>query len=74
VYLNGPAAPGIAMLRVRFAPPPTGFSRIDGARPWIVTRLYARSDGGQIVLRIDDSGAGPGAFRLFTSIGRENPL
>lgn len=42
-------------MRVRFAPSPTGFLHIGGARTFLFNWLYARSQGGQVVLRIDDT-------------------
>lgn len=43
------------MLRVRFAPSPTGYLHIGGARTFIFNWLYARRQGGVVVLRIDDT-------------------
>ncbi len=43
------------MLRVRFAPSPTGFLHIGSARTFIFNWLYARHNGGTVVLRIDDT-------------------
>src|ERR1044071_3358389 len=43
------------MLRVRFAPSPTGFLHIGSARTFIFNWLYARRNGGAIILRIDDT-------------------
>ncbi|MFZ0591685.1 MAG: glutamine--tRNA ligase/YqeY domain fusion protein [Bryobacteraceae bacterium] len=43
------------MTRVRFAPSPTGYLHIGGARTFIFNWLYARHYGGVIVLRIDDT-------------------
>ncbi len=43
------------MLRVRFAPSPTGFLHIGGARTYIFNWLYARQKGGTVVLRVDDT-------------------
>lgn len=43
------------MTRVRFAPSPTGFLHIGGARTYLFNWLYARKLGGQVVLRIDDT-------------------
>ena len=43
------------MLRVRFAPSPTGFLHIGGARTYIFNWLFARQQGGTMVLRIDDT-------------------
>jgi len=46
------------MLRVRFAPSPTGFLHIGSARTFIFNWLYARHHGGTMILRIDDTDAG----------------
>ena len=42
-------------MRVRFAPSPTGYLHIGGARTFIFNWLYARHNGGTVVLRIDDT-------------------
>jgi len=42
-------------VRVRFAPSPTGFFHIGGARTALFNWLYARHTGGQFVLRIEDT-------------------
>jgi len=43
------------MLRVRFAPSPTGYLHIGGARTALFNWLYARRHGGTFVLRIEDT-------------------
>src|SRR5690349_8217201 len=43
------------MLRVRFAPSPTGFLHIGSARTFIFNWLFARRNGGTMILRIDDT-------------------
>ncbi|HLK21577.1 MAG TPA: glutamate--tRNA ligase [Bryobacteraceae bacterium] len=43
------------MVRVRFAPSPTGFLHIGSARTFIFNWLYARHTQGTMVLRIDDT-------------------
>ncbi len=43
------------MLRVRFAPSPTGFLHIGSARTFIFNWLFARRNGGAMILRIDDT-------------------
>ena len=43
------------MIRVRFAPSPTGYLHIGGARTFIFNWLYARRNNGTMVLRIDDT-------------------
>ena len=42
-------------MRVRFAPSPTGFLHIGSARTFIFNWLYARHNGGTMILRIDDT-------------------
>src|SRR3981189_2877088 len=39
----------------RFAPSPTGFLHIGGARPGLFNWLYARKHGGKMLLRIEDT-------------------
>jgi glutamyl-tRNA synthetase len=46
---------GIRMLRVRFAPSPTGYLHIGSARTFIFNWLFARHNGGTMILRIDDT-------------------
>ena len=41
--------------RVRFAPSPTGYLHIGGARTALFNWLYARHTGGTFVLRIEDT-------------------
>jgi glutamyl-tRNA synthetase len=41
--------------RVRFAPSPTGFLHIGGARTALFNYLYARHTGGSFILRIEDT-------------------
>src|ERR1035438_3517066 len=43
------------MLRVRFAPSPTGYLHIGSARTFIFNWLYARHNTGTMILRIDDT-------------------
>ena len=42
-------------MRVRFAPSPTGALHIGGARTALFNWLLARHDGGELVLRIEDT-------------------
>jgi len=44
-------------VRVRFAPSPTGFLHIGGARTALFNWLYARHTGGAFILRIEDTDA-----------------
>lgn len=48
--MNAPTAP-----RVRFAPSPTGHLHVGGARTALFNWLYARSQGGTFILRIEDT-------------------
>ncbi len=43
------------MIRVRFAPSPTGYLHVGGARTALFNWLYARRYGGVFVLRIEDT-------------------
>jgi glutamyl-tRNA synthetase len=44
--------------RVRFAPSPTGFLHVGSARTFIFNWLYARHNGGTMILRLDDTDVG----------------
>src|SRR5581483_4749786 len=52
---RAPCYTWISMPRVRFAPSPTGFLHIGSARTFIFNWLYARHNGGTMILRIDDT-------------------
>ena len=39
----------------RFAPSPTGYLHVGGARTALYSWLYAKSKGGEFVLRIEDT-------------------
>lgn len=43
------------MTRVRFAPSPTGYLHIGGARTALFNWIYAKHTGGKLVLRIEDT-------------------
>ena len=45
----------MTMIRTRFAPSPTGFLHIGGARTALFSWAFARHHGGQFVLRIEDT-------------------
>ncbi len=47
--------PGSGNVRVRFAPSPTGYLHIGGARTVLFNWLLARKSGGSFVLRIEDT-------------------
>ena len=42
-------------VRVRFAPSPTGYLHVGGARTALFNWLFARKEGGQFLLRIEDT-------------------
>jgi glutamyl-tRNA synthetase len=42
-------------VRTRFAPSPTGYLHLGGARTALFNYLYARRHGGSFVLRIEDT-------------------
>jgi len=44
-----------APVRVRFAPSPTGYLHVGGARTALFNWLFARKEGGQFLLRIEDT-------------------
>jgi glutamyl/glutaminyl-tRNA synthetase len=44
-------------VRTRFAPSPTGFLHIGGARTALYNWLYARHHGGSFLLRVEDTDA-----------------
>lgn len=50
--MSDPASPAV---RVRFAPSPTGYLHVGGARTALFNWLYARHVGGTLVLRIEDT-------------------
>ena len=43
------------MIRTRFAPSPTGYLHVGGARTALFNWLFARKNGGQFILRIEDT-------------------
>ena len=43
------------MIRVRFAPSPTGYLHIGGGRTALFNWLYAKAKGGKFILRIEDT-------------------
>jgi glutamyl-tRNA synthetase len=47
----------IKNVRVRFAPSPTGYLHVGGARTAIFNYLFARHNGGTFILRIEDTDA-----------------
>jgi glutamyl-tRNA synthetase len=55
-------------MRVRFAPSPTGYLHIGGARTALFNWLYARRQGGTFVLRIEDTDAERSSWEMVTGI------
>ncbi len=45
----------MAKVRVRFAPSPTGYLHVGGARTALYNYLFAKKNGGEFVLRIEDT-------------------
>ncbi|NOT62329.1 MAG: glutamate--tRNA ligase, partial [Acidobacteria bacterium] len=45
----------MSQVRVRFAPSPTGYLHVGGARTALFNWLYARQTGGKFILRIEDT-------------------
>jgi glutamyl-tRNA synthetase len=56
------------MVRVRFAPSPTGYLHIGGARTALFNWLYARGHGGTFVLRIEDTDAERSSWEMVSGI------
>jgi len=56
------------MLRVRFAPSPTGYLHIGGARTALFNWLYARRHGGTFVLRIEDTDTERSSWEMVAGI------
>jgi glutamyl-tRNA synthetase len=54
--------------RVRFAPSPTGFLHVGGARTALFNWLYARRHGGTFILRIEDTDAERSSEDMLTRI------
>jgi glutamyl/glutaminyl-tRNA synthetase len=45
----------MTQIRTRFAPSPTGYLHIGGARTALFNYLFARHHGGKFILRIEDT-------------------
>jgi glutamyl-tRNA synthetase len=56
------------MVRVRFAPSPTGYLHVGGARTALFNWLYARRQGGVFVLRIEDTDAERSSWEMVSGI------
>jgi len=55
--MSDTAAPPKSSVRVRFAPSPTGYLHVGGARTALFNWLFARGQGGTMILRIEDTDA-----------------
>ena len=55
-------------IKVRFAPSPTGFLHIGGARTALFNWLYARAKGGKFLVRIEDTDTERSEARFTTDI------
>src|ERR1700693_6625002 len=53
--MSPPFSPPSTAPRVRFAPSPTGYLHVGGARTALFNWLFARHHGGTLVLRIEDT-------------------
>jgi glutamyl-tRNA synthetase len=60
----------IENVRVRFAPSPTGYLHVGGARTALYNWLFARRQGGVFILRIEDTDADRSKPELTTAILR----
>src|SRR5271166_700769 len=47
----------VSLVRLRFAPSPTGYLHVGGARTALFNWLFARHHGGTLILRIEDTDA-----------------
>jgi glutamyl-tRNA synthetase len=66
--MTTPSSPPV---RVRFAPSPTGFFHVGGARTALYNWLFARRHGGVFVLRIEDTDAERSAAEMTDAILRD---
>src|SRR4051812_14589938 len=58
----------MAAVRVRFAPSPTGYLHVGGARTALFNWLYARKTGGAFILRIEDTDIERSSADMVTGI------
>ncbi len=59
-----------ASVRVRFAPSPTGYLHVGGARTALFNWLFARRHGGTFVLRIEDTDAERSSWDMVRASSR----
>src|ERR1700752_3436268 len=55
---DSPSSSSQGNLRGRFAPSPTGFLHVGSARTFIFNWLFARRNGGTMILRLHDTAVG----------------
>src|SRR5512146_280085 len=65
---TGPLTPDTVPIRVRFAPSPTGYLHVGGARTALFNWLYARHAGGVFVLRIEDTDVERSSWEMVSGI------
>src|SRR4029450_9028137 len=58
----------MATPRLRFAPSPTGYLHVGGARTALFNWLYARRHGGVFILRIEDTDVERSSAEMVTGI------
>ena len=58
----------MADIRVRFAPSPTGYLHIGGARTALFNWLFARKNGGKFLLRIEDTDQARSGWEMVQAI------
>jgi glutamyl-tRNA synthetase len=58
----------LSIPRLRFAPSPTGYLHVGGARTALFNWLYARRHGGVFVLRIEDTDAERSSWAMVSGI------
>src|ERR1700683_2595203 len=59
---------GLSKPRVRFAPSPTGFLHVGGARTALFNWLFAKHEGGIMILRVEDTDLGRNKPELVDGI------
>ncbi len=57
-------------VRVRFAPSPTGYLHVGGARTALYNYMYAKKMGGEFILRIEDTDEARSTAEEFAWSGR----
>ena len=55
------------MIKTRFAPSPTGWLHIGGVRTALFSWLFAKSQNGEFLVRIDDTDTTRSTCLLYTS-------